>query len=143
MGYSDVTEPVNSLPRLSVVIPSLQIDIELRRCIDSISLAMPNSENLEIILVVPSAAKAAAEREFPNVRVVAETRPSLYGAMNDGAQAATGSYLYFVGKDDIVLPSITYALDLAVSEGSAAVFSDVYWGTRGVSRGRTNRWGTA
>lgn len=135
-----MTEPDNLVPLLSVIIPSLEIDLELRRCIDSASLAIPKKEDCQIVLVVPPAAVAAATHEFPQVQVITETRPSLYGAMNDGAKAATGRYLYFVGKDDIVLPSIADALDTAVTHNLAAVFSDVYWGTRGISRGRTNRW---
>lgn len=135
-----MTEPTSLAPLLSVIIPSLEIDLELRRCIDSVSLAMPDKGVCEIVLVVPTAKFAEASSEFPHVRVIAELHQSLYGAMNDGARSSTGTYLYFLGKDDIVLPSIVGALDVAVTHDLAAVFADVYWGTRGISRGRTHRW---
>ena len=78
---------------------------------------------------------------LPDERLIAESRASIYGAMNDGIAASTGRYLYFVGKDDIVLPPFCEALALIESRHPSALFFDVFWGTRGVYRGRPSRWG--
>lgn len=59
--------------------------------------------------------------------------------MNDGAAASRGRYLYFLGQDDIVLPTMRRVLALLAS-APVAVFCDVYWGDRGVVSGRPSKW---
>lgn len=126
-------------PMLSVIIPALQVDLELRRCVDSVRLALP-AEQREIVLVVP-AGQLEAARGLEDVRVVIETRRGgVYGAMNDGAAASRGAYLYFLGKDDIVLPSAREALELLATGRPSVLFCDVYWGDAGVRSGRPWKW---
>lgn len=76
---------------------------------------------------------------FPSVGINAERRRGIYAAMNDGVAASLGSYLLFLGKDDILLPTVRDVLAL-LPQGPAAVFCDVYWGDRGVYCGRPSRW---
>lgn len=77
---------------------------------------------------------------LPAERLVAESHPSIYGAMNDGVAASMGSYLYFLGKDDVVLPPFGEMLTMLEMHQPSAVFFDVYWGTRGIYSGRPSRW---
>lgn len=136
-----LTTAAGEAPLLSVVVPAVRVDLELQRCLASVQLALPDAATREILLVVPPPQVAAAEAAFPQVRVVAETRPSVYGAMNDGVAASRGRYLYFIGKDDILLPAAAGALlPLLAGEDLQIVFTDVYWGSDGVRRGRTSRW---
>lgn len=128
-------------PLLSVIIPALEVDTELRRCLDSVRLALPDPRQCEIVLVLPARHLSAAAQAFPGVRVLVESRPSVYGAMNDGVKASTGRFLYFLGKDDIVLPSIRQVVQLLGSGAPAMVFADVYWGSDGVRSTRSSRWG--
>ncbi|WP_323498286.1 glycosyltransferase [Variovorax sp. LG9.2] len=128
------------IPLLSIIIPTLDVDVELRRCVDSVCLAIPDSEMREIVLVLPSSKAADAAERFPDARVVAESRPSVYSAMNDGVAASTGRYLYFLGKDDILLPAVHRVLSLLAAESPSAVFSDVYWGSKGRHRARPSRF---
>jgi glycosyltransferase involved in cell wall biosynthesis len=125
---------------LSVVVPALDVDIELRRCLDSVRLALPDPGQCEIVLVLPPQHLAAARLAFPAVRVLAESRPSVYAAMNDGVKASSGSYLYFLGKDDILLPSAREVMQLLISEAPALVFAQVYWGLDGVRSAHSSRW---
>lgn len=133
----DAREPA---PLLTVVVPALRVDAELRRCIDSIRLVLPDASDCEVVLVVPPRHVGGARQRFPDARVVAESRPSVYAAMNDGVAASTGRYLYFVGQDDVLLPVATEALKVLVAESPYVLFADVYWGSDGVRRGRTSRW---
>lgn len=126
-------------PLLSVIIPALRVDMELRRCIDSVRLALPQPSQCEILLVVPQAQLEAAG-ELHDVRVIAESRPSIYGAMNDGAAASRGRYLFFLGKDDILLPAAREAMDLLARTQPGILFCDVYWGDEGVRSGATSKW---
>jgi glycosyltransferase involved in cell wall biosynthesis len=127
-------------PLLSVVVPAINLDLELRRCLDSVRLALPDVAQCEIVLVVPACLVQAAASTFPEVRVVAESRPSVYAAMNDGVAASSGRYLYFLGKDDILLPAAREVVGLLIREEPAVVFADVYWGSDGLRRGSTSRW---
>jgi glycosyltransferase involved in cell wall biosynthesis len=127
-------------PVLSVIVPAVQVDLELRRCLDSVRLALPDANQCEIVLVLPARHLEAAAQAFPDVRVLAESRSGVYAAMNDGVTASTGRYLYFLGKDDILLPSASEVVRLLISEAPAIVFADVYWGTDGVHSTRSSRW---
>jgi glycosyltransferase involved in cell wall biosynthesis len=125
---------------LSVVIPALAPDLELRRCVDSVRLACPAPERCEVVLVVPASRAEEAREAFPSERIVAETRRGIYSAMNDGIASSTGTYLYFLGKDDIVLPPFGDMLDALEAERPSALFFDVYWGRDGVYQGWPSRW---
>jgi glycosyltransferase involved in cell wall biosynthesis len=126
---------------LSVVVPALEPDCELRRCVDSIRLACgKRSGQCEIVVVLPPTRLDEARALLPTERVIAETRPSIYAAMNDGIASSRGRFLYFVGKDDIVLPLLSEAMGALETQNPSALFCDVYWGERGVYRGRPSRW---
>jgi len=130
-----------SVAVLSVIVPAIEVDLELRRCLDSIRLALPDPEQCEIVLVLPERCVAAATQAFADVRVLSESRPSVYAAMNDGVAASTGRYLYFLGKDDILLQSAREVMRLLISDAPSVVFADVYWGLDGVLSTRSSRFG--
>jgi glycosyltransferase involved in cell wall biosynthesis len=128
-------------PTISVILPVLAPDPELRRCIDSVRLAFgSHSSECEIVIVTPAQHVESIHCEMPGVRVVAETRASIFGAMNDGVRASTGQFLYFLGKDDIVLPPFGDAVLALARRKPAAIFFDVYWGERGVYLGNPSPW---
>lgn len=135
-----VSLPETAVPLLSVVIPALRADAELRRCVDSVRLALPAAGNCEILIVLPGRCVADAQALCPGARVLPESRPSLYGAMNDGVAASTGRYLYFLGQDDVLLPSVREVMRMLAREPLAAVFTSVYWGSEGVRRGHASKW---
>ena len=143
-----VVEPIfnfgleNNSPLLSVIIPAIGIDLELNRCIDSVRLACGTDRNrCEIILVTPASQVDFAKATLVGVNtVVAETRRGIYAAMNDGIGASCGRYLYFLGKDDIVLPAFAQMLDQLEKDGGCAAFCDVYYGSKGVYSGRPSKW---
>lgn len=128
------------LPSLSIVIPALEADTELRRCVDSVRIACGDRVRCEVLVVVPMHSVQATRAMLPLERIVIERRPGIYGAMNDGIEASTGRYLYFLGKDDIVLPRFDDVIRILEEQSPAALFFDVYWGTSGVFSGRPSRW---
>lgn len=133
-------EPVpDDSPWLSIIVPALVIDKELGRCIASIELALRGADSYEIVLVVPPSQVENAKLSFPEACVRTESRKGIYAAMNDGAEASRGRYLYFIGKDDILLPAIMDAMALLVAKQPTAIFCDVYWGADGIYRGRPSR----
>lgn len=126
-------------PLLSVIIPALKVDLELRRCVDSVRLALPPEHPCEIVVVLP-AGQVEGAAVLGDVRVVPETRRGVYGAMNEGVAASRGHYLYFLGKDDILLPSAREALGLLATARPSVLFCDVYWGEEGVRSCRPWKW---
>jgi glycosyltransferase involved in cell wall biosynthesis len=126
-------------PILSIVIPVLEPDAELARCVHSLLGATQNLRQPEIIIVTPPQFVPAVAGLFPSVRVVAETRRGIYAAMNDGAAASCGKYLYFIGKDDIMLSTLREALTVLEREHPFTLFCDVYWGGRGIYTGKPSR----
>lgn len=131
---------INTPPLLTVVIPALEADTELRRCVDSIRLACPDPRSCEIIVVLPPGRIVAARQWLPDETLIPERHASIYGAMNDGARASRSRYLYFLGKDDIVLPVFRDVLEVLESSRPNALFFDVYWGANGVYSGQPSRW---
>ncbi|MGC3982211.1 MAG: glycosyltransferase [Steroidobacteraceae bacterium] len=134
-------DPSVSMPTLSIIIPSLEPDLELRRCINSVWLAfgLDKSDRIEVIVVTPGKHVEATAGQNAGVRVISESHPSIYGAMNDGALAAKGKYLLFLGKDDILLPYAAEALLLLENEKPDALFCDVYFGKSGIYSGLPSR----
>ena len=133
---------LDNRPTLSIIIPALCADLELRRCVDSVRLACGTDPlRCEVILVMPKTEVGKARLSISGVNKFAtETGRGIYSAMNDGIKQSEGSYLYFVGKDDIVLPNFATLLDQLGREGESAVFFDVYWGKSGAFSGKPSKW---
>lgn len=129
-------------PLLSAIVPAIKADTELRRCLDSIRLACGSDEaRCEVVLVMPPDLLEEAKGLVQGVSIfVAETRRGIYSAMNDGIQASSGRYLFFLGKDDIVLPPFGAMLDSLERDGGSAAFCDVYWGKKGLYGGAPSKW---
>jgi glycosyltransferase involved in cell wall biosynthesis len=134
-GGAAKDEERTARPLLSVIVPVLAPDLELRRCLDSLRLALGDRGDWELILVTPAAVAAEARALSPGTTVCAERRRGIFAAMNDGVKASRGEYLYFVGKDDIALPALRAALDLVAAERPDVAFCDVYWGDVGTYSG--------
>lgn len=126
-------------PLLSIILPLLEPDDEFVRCIHCIRSAFAVDSQPEVVVVTRAAFVDALRNSYPWLHVVAETRRGIYSAMNDGARASMGRYLYFLGKDDIVLPTFQQAVELLASAGPYALCCDVYWGRRGIYAGSPSR----
>lgn len=126
-------------PLLSIVIPVLEPDAELARCVHCILGATQNLPAPEVVIVTPPKFVAAIAALYPRVRVCAETRRGIYSAMNDGAAASRGKYLYFIGKDDMMLSTLREALTVLEREHPFTLFCNVYWGTLGTYSGKPLR----
>lgn len=133
-------KPKPDLPLLSIIVPTLEADRELDRCLASIELVCPDRAECEVVIVVPGAIASRVAQIYPAFRVVPDTRKGIYAAMNDGSKAARGLHLYYVGKDDIVLPAFADALRLLDRERPLTLFGDVYWGDQGIYRGAPSRF---
>jgi glycosyltransferase involved in cell wall biosynthesis len=135
-----LAEDQDQRPVLSIVLPALEVDDELGYCVASIRKTCRDHSAVEVVLVVPMTLVSTAKLRFANERVVAESRASLYGAMNDGTRAARGRYLYYIGKDDVVLPPFSQVVAHLSKNDLLALFFNVYWGADGLRTCSTSRW---
>jgi GT2 family glycosyltransferase len=97
------------LPRditVSVVIPTCNRPDDLRRCLAALRLQR-RIRPCEIVVIDnrpgPASPTTAVLREFPDVRVIEESRPGLSYARNAGFAAASGDILIAI-DDDVVVP---------------------------------------
>lgn len=123
-------------PLLSIIIPLLEPDSEFRRCIACIEAVGFDPNQVEIVVVTPASNVVPLSENYPSARIFPERRKGIYGAMNDGISASTGDYLYFLGKDDMVLPTFLEALSQLSAEKPYLLSCDVYWGRDGIYSGK-------
>jgi glycosyltransferase involved in cell wall biosynthesis len=74
--------------------------------------------------------------EAPDLRIIPEERPGIYAAMNTGLSNAIGLYVYFIGQDDILLPSAAQIVRKGLLKMADLIVSDVFWGSCRVYRNR-------
>jgi len=130
---------MNINPLLSIVIPLLEPDSEFYRCLACIEAIGFRPDEVEIVVVTPASNVGHLSETHPSIKVFPERRRGIYAAMNDGILASTGDYLYFLGKDDIVLPSFREALNQLAAERPYLLSCDVYWGSDGRYSGKPGR----
>lgn len=106
---------------LSIILPCNKLDVEARDCIYKITVILKKN-NFELILVRTNSIFSDFTEQYPDFRVLKESRSGIYSAMNDGIKAASGEYLYFIGKDDVLLEQFTFAFDY-ISKYSPKVLS--------------------
>lgn len=122
-----------SRPLLSVIIPSLHQSEDLRSCLSSVLSSIGGME-FEIIIVCPTSEIEKIDLASKEIRKIAETRPNIYGAMNDGIKASRGKYLYFLGQDDRMLESFVDLFSIIEKKNSDLIIFDVIWGQKGKYR---------
>jgi len=115
-------------PDLSIILPTLLPNNDHIRCISSIRAALTNKILYEIIIVTPDVVFFDDLAGHDNLHIFAEDYPGIYGAMNTGIKRAVGRYLYFIGQDDILLPSSVGAILQGKENGAELILANVFWG---------------
>jgi glycosyltransferase involved in cell wall biosynthesis len=113
---------------ISVVLPALRADAEYLRCVYGIRAALAGRVSFEIVSVVRNP-EAFASLAAPDLRIFLERSPGIYAAMNQGLEYALGTYVYFIGQDDILLPAAAEAIQHGVERDADLILGDVFWGT--------------
>lgn len=95
---------LQTLMKISVIVPIYNVEKYLHRCIDSI-IAQTYSD-IEIILVndgSPDNSPAICEeyaKTDARIKVIHQKNKGLSGARNTGIKESTGDYIYFIDADD-------------------------------------------
>ena len=132
---------------LSVVVPVLEYESSLLRCISSFAAAFTKNE-LEFIIIAPfnqieRLCLKLDSLELPfQYSVTQETGSGIYSAMNDGIKFARGEFLAFFGQDDFVLPAYKdFYKKVLKADNLKMVFScDILMGKSRLERSKYKRW---
>ncbi len=104
-------------PLISIVIPVYNVEVYLRRCIDSI--LNQKYTNLEIILVDDGATDKSPQicdeyaKNDSRILVIHKHNEGVSSARNIGTNRALGKYISYIDSDDIISPDyISYLFNL-------------------------------
>lgn len=101
-------------PKVSIIIPVYNAEIQLRRCISSVLLQQ--YEDFELILVDDGSTDASGAicdeyaQKDSRVRVIHKANGGVSAARNDAIASAQGEYLQFLDSDDWITPDATRLL---------------------------------
>jgi len=126
-------EMMSTMPDVSVILPILHAGNDYLRCLYSIRAALVGRTTYEIICVVRDIEEFTGSTG-PDLHFFQEAVPGIYAAMNLGLQKAAGRYLYFLGQDDVLLPSAAQAIIQGKASNADIIIADVFWGERRVYR---------
>lgn len=115
-------------PDLSIILPALRLNDDLIRCVHSIRAALNRKVLYEIIIITPDIHSFTDIRRIDNLQICGENILGIYQAMNSGIRKAKGRYLYFIGQDDILLPSAANAVLQGKANEAELILADVFWG---------------
>ena len=114
---------------VSIILPVLTPNNDFVRCIASIRAALQNKIKYEILCI---SRNESSFKEFINsdFQFIQERKSGIYAAMNQGVENANGNYLYFIGQDDLLLPSAAKAIIDGLNSKADLILSDVFWGSQ-------------
>ena len=122
-------------PDLSVILPALAADTEFLRCLYAVRAALSGRISYEIISVVKEM-NTFADLKSPDLFIVPEETRGIYAAMNHGLDHANGTYVYFIGQDDVLLPQAIEALKRGLEAQADLILADVFYGKERVYKNR-------
>jgi glycosyltransferase involved in cell wall biosynthesis len=120
---------------LSVILPTLTADAEYLRCIYALRAVLAGRIHYEIIPVVRDV-ETFPRLESSDLRIVPEESRGIYAAMNTGLDHAKGTYVYFIGQDDILLPEAIHALNRGMQKHADLILANVFYGKGRVYKNR-------
>lgn len=98
--------------KLSIIVPIYNVELYLRKCVDSLlAQDLPSSE-YEVILVDDGGKDACPQicdeyaAAHKNIRVIHRENGGLSAARNSGIEVAHGEYIMFVDSDDYLEPKV-------------------------------------
>lgn len=93
--------------KLSIVIPVYNVELYIRKCIESVIELPLRTEDYEIIVVNDGTPDNSMDivKEYetrPNIYIVSQENKGLGGARNTGLRNAKGEWVYFFDSDDYI-----------------------------------------
>lgn len=111
---------------LDIILPCDRFDDYVVRCESNISLHL-DPKFFNLIFIVPSNNLVLFRENFPMHTTIVESRKGIYSAMNDGIKMSQCEYLYFIGKDDLVLKDFNETFQYLKLYKPTVLFCDVLY----------------
>lgn len=111
---------------LDIILPCDKFDDYVVRCESTISLHL-DSEFFNLIFIVPSNSLFLFRENFPMHTTIVESRKGIYSAMNDGIKSSQSEYLYFIGKDDLIVKNYIRVFQYLKLHKPDVLFCDVFY----------------
>lgn len=115
------------MPLISVIIPSLNAGQNLTESVKSV--VNQSGVKFEIIVIDGGSTDNSIEQlkshNYIPLHIIVEPDTGIYDAMNKGIEKARGTWVYFLGTDDILAPNILSIVGNLLNESYAIVFGDV------------------
>jgi hypothetical protein len=124
---------------ISIILPASKLNDDLIRCVYSIKTALEGKLIYEILIITPYGNDIVNILTMDNIFFKIEGVPGIYQAMNMGINDARGTYLYFMGQDDILLPSVVEAIILGNNTNADLIIADVFWGKNKIYKNISSR----
>jgi glycosyltransferase involved in cell wall biosynthesis len=133
LGALSSLRPAHAAPAFSIIVPTFNAATVLRACLDSI--AGQTFRDYEVILVDGRSTDGTLDiaQSFTAVldsRLIihSDTDRGVYDAMNHGVEMSSGTWVYFLGSDDVLFEPDTLARVAAFisdHEASDLIYGDV------------------
>jgi glycosyltransferase involved in cell wall biosynthesis len=121
-----------NLPKISVVIPTLNVEDSLSGALDSI--VSQTYKNVEVVIVDSLSSDNTLKiikdysKRYNYIKFISEKDNGLYDAMNKGIDISTGDWLYFMGADDRLYDKDVFkdVYKTKLFSGDKVVYGNVY-----------------
>lgn len=124
--------------KISVVIPTFNVEKIIRRCLDALEWA----DEVTVVDMGSTDGTRPICEGYPNVRFH-ERRDSINGNVNYGAQRAVHDWLLFLASDEVVTPELAREIQDVVLSETHPRYSGFYVPSRVFFFGRWIRYGPA
>ena len=124
---------MESVPRISVIVPCYNVERWLMRCLDSLFAALP--ESAEAIAVDDASSDATLAilrrraKDEPRLKVIAAAHGGVSAARNRALDVARGATVFFVDPDDAVEPDFFSAMEAELertqADGCICAYCDI------------------
>jgi glycosyltransferase involved in cell wall biosynthesis len=108
---------------ISIIVPFLNEERYIRRCIESLLAQDFDRDRYEVIFVDNGSTDNSARivEQFENVKLLTESKGQVYTARNTGIGAASGEIIAFTDADCVVSPNWLSSIQDAIVAGGATI----------------------
>ena len=123
------------IPKVSIITPTYNAQNDIESCI--LSVANQSYKNIEHIIIDGLSTDKTLEivkkyaKKYSHIKIISERDKGIYDAMNKGIDLSSGSWIYFLGSDDLLFRDNVLEDVFAKNDDHNLfdfLYGDVMWG---------------